>query len=85
MPMGVSAAIAELLRIKARSIRSGGALLKLVEPKQGANQNIKVGANPKVTRKGAAKAAGISTSAAHRAEQGVVAKCVTDVTREYCD
>src|SRR5262245_18950015 len=44
----------------ARAIDRCGALLKEIEPKQGANQNIRDGADPKVTRKQAAKDAGMS-------------------------
>jgi hypothetical protein len=45
-------------RIKARVIRRCGELAKLIEPKRGANQNIKAGGRPKVGRKAAANGAG---------------------------
>lgn len=48
-------------RIKARAIRRAGELLKQIEPKRGANQNIGDGDGPKVeTRKEVATAAGLS-------------------------
>lgn len=48
-------------RIRDRAVRRGGDLLKLIKAKRGANQNIRVGAHPNVlTRKEAAKAAGLS-------------------------
>lgn len=50
-----------LTRIKGRAVRRCGELLKQVEPKQGANQNIRDGAGPKVqTRTSVAEAAGLS-------------------------
>jgi hypothetical protein len=48
-------------RIRARAIRRCGELLKEIEKKQGANQNIKAAAGPKVeTRKSTAADAGMS-------------------------
>jgi hypothetical protein len=47
-------------RIQARAIRRCGELLAKVKPAQGANQNIRDGGDPKVTRSNAASAAGMS-------------------------
>lgn len=47
-------------RIQARAIRRCGELLKQIEPARGANQNIREGTLPKVTRKFAAADAGMS-------------------------
>ena len=47
-------------RIQARAIRRCGELLKQIEPAHGANQNIRDGAVPNVSRKQAATAAGLS-------------------------
>ena len=47
-------------RIQARAVRRCGELLKLIEPANGANQNIKEGALPNVTRELAASEAGLS-------------------------
>lgn len=55
-------------RIKARAERRLGELLKEIEPQQGANQNIRAGARPKVqTRKAAAADAGVSEFQAKQA------------------
>jgi hypothetical protein len=54
-------------RIRTRAIDRAGELLKQIEPKQGANQNIRGGDPPKVTRKAAAKAAGMSPDQAKTA------------------
>lgn len=48
------------MRIKGRAIRRCGELLAKIKPAHGANQNIKDGADPKVTRKEAARDAGLS-------------------------
>jgi hypothetical protein len=48
------------VRIQARAIRRCGELLKQIEPARGANQNIKEGDHPNVTRKAAAEDAGLS-------------------------
>lgn len=56
-------------RIRARAIRRAGELLKQIEPRQGANQNIKAGDHPNVlTRTDAAREAGMSP---HQAKQAV--------------
>ena len=48
-------------RIKARAVRRAGELLKQIDPKHGANQNIKEGDHPNVkTRSQAAREAGMS-------------------------
>jgi hypothetical protein len=47
-------------RIQARAVRRCGELLDEIEPRQGANQNIQDGADPKVGRAAAAEAAGLS-------------------------
>ncbi len=47
-------------RIQARAIRRCGELLKQIEPANGANQNIREGNHPKVTREMAAADAGLS-------------------------
>jgi hypothetical protein len=47
-------------RIKARAITRCGELLKAIQPANGANQNIKEGALPNVTREQAAADAGLS-------------------------
>jgi hypothetical protein len=47
-------------RIRARAIRRQGELLKEIKPAKGSNQNIRVGAHPKVTRKSVAASAGLS-------------------------
>lgn len=47
-------------RIKARAIRRCGELAKQIEPKRGANQNIREGDRPKVGRTAAANGAGLS-------------------------
>ncbi len=47
-------------RIQARAIRRCGELLKQIEPANGANQNIRDGADRKVTRSSAATDAGLS-------------------------
>ncbi len=46
-------------RIQARAIRRCGELLKQIEPANGANQNIREGNHPKVTREMAAADAGL--------------------------
>ena len=56
------------MRIRARAIRRCGELLKEFERANGANQNIKGGASPKVpTRKDAAREAGLSPDQAKNA------------------
>lgn len=56
-------------RIKARAIRRAGELLKQIEPKRGANQNIREGVHPKVeTRTEVASDAGLSS---HQAKQAI--------------
>ena len=47
-------------RIQARAIQRAGVILKEIEKAQGANQNIRDGAVPKVTRTSAADDAGLS-------------------------
>jgi len=47
-------------RIQGRAIRRVGELLQELEPKRGANQNIRGGTPPKVTRTSAARDAGLS-------------------------
>jgi len=47
-------------RIRARAVRHEGELLKEVKPARGANQNIRGSTPPKVSRKSAAQAAGLS-------------------------
>jgi len=47
-------------RIQAKAIRRCGELLKEVAKQHGANQNIKGGAPPQVTRKSVAESAGLS-------------------------
>ena len=54
-------------RIRARATRRAGELLKQIEPAHGANQNIRVGTDPKVTRKQAAEDAGLSERQAKNA------------------
>ncbi len=48
------------VKIRARAVRRCGELLREIEPKRGANQNIGAGGDPKVTRKRAATNAGMS-------------------------
>lgn len=63
-------------RIKARAIRRAGELLKQIEPKRGANQNIGEGARPKVeTRAEVASDAGLSS---HQAKQALRTASVPD-------
>ncbi len=47
-------------RIQARAIRRCGELLRQIQPARGANQNIREGDHPKVTRESVADAAGLS-------------------------
>ena len=47
-------------KIRARAIRRAGQLLNAIAPSKGANQNIRDGDDPKVTRKNAAQDAGMS-------------------------
>lgn len=48
------------VRIQERAYRRGGELLKQIAPANGANQNIREGDHPKVTRESAARDAGLS-------------------------
>jgi hypothetical protein len=48
------------MRIQSRAVRRCGELLKQISPARGANQNIRDGAVPKVTRENAARDAGLS-------------------------
>ena len=48
-------------RIHARAIRGAGKLIEDIEPKHGANQNIREGDRPNVTRESAATDAGMSS------------------------